>query len=122
MSQQEQFDTVFAKLKAILLEHQGALVVTADEGGNYYLGTPALGKDKKPVFFGGVQTKKNYVSYHLMPVYSSPELLEGMSPKLKKRMQGKSCFNFTSVDEETFEELAGLTRKGLDRFREDQLA
>jgi hypothetical protein len=40
-----------------------------------------------------VQIKKNYVIYHLMPVYLNPGLLEGMSPGLRKRMQGKSCFN-----------------------------
>jgi hypothetical protein len=34
-----------------------------------------------------------------------------MSPALKKRMQGKACFNFTAVDEALFKELAALTRR-----------
>jgi hypothetical protein len=34
-----------------------------------------------------------------------------MSPGLRKRMQGKSCFNFTKLDEELFAELAVLTER-----------
>ena len=33
-------------------------------------------------------------------------------------MQGKSCFNFTRVDEALFEELDGLTARGIAGFRE----
>ncbi len=41
-----------------------------------------------------------------MPVYVFPELLGAVRPLLRKRMQGKSCFNFTRVDPALFEELA----------------
>ena len=34
-----------------------------------------------------------------MPVYGLPELLADISPELRRRMQGKACFNFTRVDE-----------------------
>jgi hypothetical protein len=40
-----------------------------------------------------------------------------MSPALKKRMQGKACFNFTAVDPALFDELADITRKGYDQWR-----
>jgi len=66
--------------------------------------------------FGGVQIGKRYVSYHLMCTYLSPDLLEAMSPQLRKRMQGKSCFNFTKVDEELFDELSALTARGRDLY------
>ena len=59
---------------------------------------------------------KRYVSFYLMSVYACPDLLEGMSPELKKRMQGKSCFNFKDVDEKLFKELAKLTKAGAARF------
>jgi len=59
---------------------------------------------------------KAYVSFYLMSVYASPDLLKGMSPELKKRMQGKSCFNFKEVDEKLFKELAQLTRAGAAQF------
>ena len=44
----------------------------------------------------------------------------GAIPGLMKRMQGKSCFNFTSVDEAAFAELAQLTRRGFDRFHQER--
>jgi hypothetical protein len=36
-------------------------------------------------------------------------------------MQGKSCFNFTSVDEKLFNELAELTERGYERFKQEKL-
>ena len=60
-----------------------------------------------------VQTGKTYVAYHLMGVYGNPKLLQACSPALKARMQGKSCFNFTKIDEPLFRELADLTARSL---------
>jgi hypothetical protein len=40
-----------------------------------------------------------------------------MSNELKARMQGKSCFNFTSDDEVLFTELEQLTVRGVAGFR-----
>jgi hypothetical protein len=57
-----------------------------------------------------------------MAVYVFPDLLKGISPALKKRMQGKSCFNFTTIDNETLGELAELTKRGVARFRQANLA
>lgn len=74
---------------------------------------------KKNLNFGAVITRKNYVSYYLMPVYMYPDLLEGISPELKKRMQGKSCFNFNKVDDRLMDELAKLTRKSFRRFKKE---
>ncbi len=64
--------------------------------------------------FGAVRIRTRYVSYHLMPIYGSPALLDGISPLLRRRMQGKSCFNFTKVDDALFTELAELTGRGFD--------
>jgi len=46
--------------------------------------------------FGSVRVGKAYVSLHLMPLYMSPVMNAAVSPALKRRMQGKSCFNFKS--------------------------
>jgi len=73
------------------------------------------------MYFGSVQIKKNYVSFHLMPVYAFPDLLNNCSAALKKRMQGKACFNFTAIDEPLFAELADLVQRSVVRFRENQL-
>jgi hypothetical protein len=117
----EDFQTIFGKLKGILADFEGDLSVKADGPENYSLDTPFVEKYKKELFFGAAQIKKNYVSYHLMPVYVFPDLLDDLSPGLKKRMQGKSCFNFTAIDEATLNELTRLTQKGFDRFKQENL-
>ena len=115
------FRTTFEKLKRVLQKYEKRLTVTIDKPGGYSLDTPYSEKYKKPVFFGAVKINKNYVSFHLMPVYVFPDLLKAISPALKKRMQGKSCFNFTTIDDETLKELAALTKQGIERFRQANL-
>lgn len=107
---------VFEELKAIMLPVTESLNAIHDEPGNYSVDTFHTMKNGKQLWFGGVQIKKNYVSYHLMPVYVDPELLVGISTALKKRMQGKSCFNFKTIDEELFGELASLTKASFQDY------
>ncbi len=89
-----------------------------NDASELYLDTKHIQKNRKPVFFGAVQMKKAYVSYHLMPVYLKPELLENISTDLRGRMQGKSCFNFAKVDEVLFAELASLTKEGYSSYHD----
>jgi hypothetical protein len=117
MAPQSEFPLVFEQLKKILQPVASKLTITADTPGFYSLDGPYSEKWKKQLFFGSAQIKKNYVSFYLMPVYMFPDLLKDNSPELRKHMQGKSCFNFKKVEPELFEELAELTRKGLERFR-----
>ncbi|MEO1366515.1 MAG: hypothetical protein AAFX50_05025 [Acidobacteriota bacterium] len=109
-------DDVFERLKAIMVPVTGTLDVQIDKPGHFDVNTFHIMKNKKPLWFGGVQIKKNYVSYHLMPIYANPELLADLSAPLKKRMQGKSCFNFKVVDEALFDELAALTRRSFEDY------
>jgi hypothetical protein len=110
---------VFEKLKNILEPYAEKLTLKADTSDSYYIDGPYSEKWKKELFFGSAQIKKNYVSFYLMPVYMYPDLLEGVSPELKKHMQGKSCFNFKKVEPALFRELADLTRKGAERFQQE---
>lgn len=111
------FADVFARLRAVMDPYAGALERVVDRDEELSLNTRHVMGNGSPLWFGGVQVKKRYVSYHLMPVYVTPALLEGISPELKKRMQGKSCFNFTKADPALFEELASLTQAGFDDYR-----
>jgi hypothetical protein len=113
------FSVIFTRLKDLLSPYASSLHVIHDEPGNYYLETGYSEKWKKPLFFGSAVVKKNYVSFYLMPVYMYPDLLEGISPALKKRMQGKSCFNFKQVDEALLKELEALARQGFVRFQQE---
>src|SRR5438874_1014183 len=104
------FDATFQQLRAILKPHAKRLVVQSDTPIMYSLGLPNVtDRIGRPLFFGAVRKGKAYVSYHLMPVYARPELLKTLSPDLRKRMQGKSCFNFTRIDPAHLDELAALT-------------
>ena len=114
------FPLIFNKLKEILKVYAPKLIVTTDSSLIYYLDGPYSQKYKRNIFFGSSQIRKNYVSYYLMPVYTCPDLLNGLSPELKKHMQGKSCFNFKKVEPELFVELSQLTRKGFERFKKEK--
>jgi len=117
MSAGNNFPVVFEQLKNILKPYAEKLTVKTDSADTYYIDGPHSEKWRKELFFGSAQIKKNYVSFYLMPVYMYPDLLKGVSPELKKHMQGKSCFNFKQVEPVLFKELAELTRKGAERFQ-----
>lgn len=116
MPDKKNFPEVFAKLKAIFRPYVKKMDVAQDNQTCYFLNTRHIMKNKQPLCFGGVRTGKAYVSFYLMSVYACPDLLKTMSPELKKRMQGKSCFYFKEVDEKLFKELARLTKAGAAKF------
>ena len=115
------FQAVFAKLRPLLSKFKSQLLLVQDTADGYSLHTHVKHNKTDNYYFGGLQIKKNYVSYHLMGIYIFPDLLEDLSPALKKRMQGKSCFNFTKVDETLFAELAALTEKSFERMKREGL-
>ena len=121
MPGQPDFPAVFASLKKILKVYEPNLVVKHDEPDNYYLNTHYSEKWSKELFFGAVTIKKNYVSFYLMPVYIFPDLLEGLSPGLRRHMQGKACFNFKGIDEALFAELARLAETSVQRVHTENL-
>jgi hypothetical protein len=116
-----EFPAVFARLKGILTPYAPRMIVLKDDETWYYLDTKFMGKNKKPIMFAGVRVGKAYVSFYLMCVYANPKLLGSMSPELKKRMQGKACFNFATVDEPVIAELEVLTKAGAEWFLEGGL-
>jgi hypothetical protein len=56
-----------------------------------------------------------------MPLYWDASLRKKVSPELKKRMQGLSCFNFTGPEPVLFRELAKLTSAGMALYRRKNL-
>ena len=107
-------DTVHDRLKAILKRQHGDLIVTRD--GTAGMAVEMPGYEGKPWgYVAGTRLGKRYVSYYLMSVYGRPDLLDAVSPELRRRMQGKSCFNFSKLDEPLLEELEVLTAKAIER-------
>lgn len=109
---------VFQRLRAVLETHRAGCSVSRDTPTHFELNAPVGaatikawgGKTKSPTMpVAWVEIKKNYVSYHLMGIYMNAHLDETLSESLQARKQGKSCFNFTQVDERLFQELAKVT-------------
>ncbi len=111
---------LFERIRAMFRRHEAKAVVMHDEAARYYLGTHEVrAKDGYRTWLGGVEAKKNYVSAHLIPVYAHSELLDGASKDLRRRMQGKSCFNFKNMDEALLSELEALIGRGVAAFEAD---
>ena len=98
------------------MAHRGDLVVTKDGPAGVAIEIPGL-EGKPWGYVAGTRLGKSYVSYYLMPVYVSAELTASVSPELRRRMQGKACFNFTTIDEGLLAELEALTAKGFQGYR-----
>jgi hypothetical protein len=123
MSSEKDFESVFADLRAILTRQAGALAVSEDVPTRYCLegavGPATLkawgGRAKRPTIpIAWAEIGKNYVSFHLMALGASPNAL---SKALKARLQGKTCFNFTSPDPVLFKELEEVTSRSIAAFR-----
>jgi hypothetical protein len=117
------FHAVEARLRSILDPYRANLTVAKEGPEGIALWMPGY-EDKPWGYVGGTRVGKAYVSYYLMGAYDG-ELAKSISPGLRKRMQGKTCFNFTKVDEPLFEELEAVTAKAIARqpqFVEEALA
>lgn len=111
------FAGVFARLRAILQTHASRFVVSRNSDDYYCLEGGRHPKHQTPMPLAWVQIGKAYVRFHHMGVYGCPTLMDQHSAALKARMQGKSCFNFTTIDEELFAELAELTAQAFAVLR-----
>ena len=81
-------DAVHDRLRAIVRSNRSGLAVTKDTPEGITIEVPGL-EGKPWGYVAGTRLGKRYVSFHLMPVYASPELNRSLSPALRKRMQGK---------------------------------
>lgn len=108
---------LFAALRQLLLHHRDGLSVVHDTREHVYTNCRTPAANGKPQFFGAVRVSGRKHAFHFMPVYDFPELLVDISPALKKRMQGKSCFNFESFDAELLAQLKALVDAGAVRYK-----
>jgi hypothetical protein len=109
------FDAVEARLREITDRYRDRLEPLPR------FGLDALGRSGgQPYdYFAGIRRGKRYVSFYLMPIYARPQLLDEVSAGLRKRMQGKGCFNFTAVDDALMGELERLVARSYDVFTSD---
>ena len=105
---------VEARLRAIVDAYRNRLV-----GGSVYgLETLTRSDAKAHDFFALVKPGSSYVSLYLKPVYTWPDLLDDISPGLRKRLQGsRTAFSFAIVDEALIAELETLVARAFARYR-----
>lgn len=120
----EDVDELFAELRPLIDRHGSALAVVRDEPGDFRVETTKPGPSGTHMWFGAVQSHASHVSVHVMPVYSHPDVMDGVSDELRGRMHGNSCFNFTpkTATPELLDELSEVIDRGLERYRADGLA
>jgi len=114
------FEAAFTSLKGVFRPCAKRLAVKTDTPTEYKLVTkspsPFPQHEGHPLEFGWVKIGKAYVSFHLMPLHMAGHTI---SPELMKRMQGKTCFNFTSdPGPEALAELKRLTETALNGWSE----
>lgn len=122
MADTSDFNTIFTELRLIFRPLEKRLDIIKDDAAEFCANSREPWSNGKELYFGGAVIKKNYVSFYLMPVYMYPDLLDGISEALRKRMQGKSCFNFSKYDRPLIRELATLTKVSFERLRNEGYA
>ncbi len=115
--------TVFASLKPVFAKVAKHLALKTDTQTEYALVTkspsPFPQHKGHPLDFGSLRIGKSYVSLHLMPLYMNPDLSQSISAPLKKRMQGKTCFNFKEdPDPGLVAEFKRLAEQGFKQWSE----
>lgn len=112
------FEAAFTALRGVFDEYTKHFAVKVNTATDYTLVTkvpsPFPQHKGHPLEFGAVRVGKAYVSFHLMPLHMAKPTI---SPLLKQRMQGKTCFNFQDAPApELISELQGLTEAGFKEW------
>jgi hypothetical protein len=98
---------VEARLRAILEPYRDRL----DEGTIYGIATLRRPGAKAHDWFAGVQMANGYVKLNFLPMHEHPELLDGVSPALRKCKTGASVFRFTDLGDELAAEVEALVAR-----------
>lgn len=97
-------DALFSQLRALLKKYEDILKPKKDEDGFYDLWSfkdlEIAGRKRKEVFFASVVTRKNYVGFYYMPIYTDTGLSEVFKPELLSLLKGKSCFHIKQLTPE----------------------
>ena len=99
--------TVEARLQAILDPYRDRLV-PVEVYGLPFLARPGA---KKPDWFAGVSPGTGVIRFFLLPLHHHPELVEGLSPALRKHKRGVSLLGFSSLSDAEDVELRQLVAR-----------
>ena len=101
-----------AELRAILVPYEDVL------GASEIYGIEVLRRPgaKAHDWFAGVRAKSGTVTFMLLPMHTHPEVLENVSPELRKRKTGASLLTLRAGDEALIEELEQLVQRSFDAY------
>ncbi len=107
---------VEARLQAILDPYRDRL-----EAFEIY-GVPMLRRPgaKAHRWFAGVSPGNGVIRFFLLSMRTHPELLDEVSPQLRKRKKGASLFAFSSVDDGQIIELERLVARSFEAYIDDE--
>jgi hypothetical protein len=83
MNRNDDFEEILGELRSILSPYLGELVAVKDGEAGIYLETIPT-SNSTGEFFAAAEIKKNYVSFHFMPVYCFPDLCVTASRRSSK--------------------------------------
>ena len=108
----DQLAAIEARLRAILAPYEDRL-----EWATVY-GIPTLRRPGANThqWFAFVKPASRHVGFYLLPMHTWPELRDGLSPALAKRLTGRSAFTFAALDEALATELEALVARALDHY------
>lgn len=112
MSDPDELAALEIRLAAILDPYRDRLEAY-DLYGAPYLRRPGA---KAHDWFAGVSQGKGVVRFFLLPMHHHPDLLDGISPELRKRKTGASLFSFASLDADQQAELEALVARAFDTY------
>jgi hypothetical protein len=105
-------DTLEAELRALLVPYEDVLV------GEELYGIEVLHRpgSKMHDWFAGVRPGKGTAKLMLLPIKGHPELLEAISPALRKRLSGDALFTLKAGDEALLAELEQVVARAFDVY------
>ena len=100
------------ELRALLVPYEGVLEAAQIYGIDVLHRPGSRAHD----WFAGVRPGKGTAKLMLLPIKAHPELLEDISPALRRRLSGDALFTFKPGDEALLPELERLVKSAFDVY------
>jgi hypothetical protein len=105
-------DELLAELRALLVPYEDVLE-PHELYGIEVLHRPGA---KMHDWFAGVRQGKDSAKLMLLPIKTHPEVLEGISSALRKRLSGDALFTLKAGDEDLLDELEAVVQRSFDAY------
>lgn len=114
---------LFNKLKKIMLENKGPLVVSNQLLNEITLiGNKSVPYGSKKtlipgMYFASATIRKSSIAFYFFPIYGSMNDFEKIIPNTLKLLKGKTCFHFKNENEIDDSELRKMFKVGISGYK-----